>query len=216
MIDQEEQTMIPLAGPANKQGRIAADNIAGLDAVYTGTQGSSIAKVFDLTVASTGENEKTLLRRGLVKGRDFEAIIITQNSHASYYPGAVPMTIKLLFTKDGKKILGAQIVGKDGVDKRIDTIGVATRLNATVTDLKELEFAYAPPYSSAKDPVNMLGLPAENVLNGLVKIAPWNIAETDKDVVLLDVRESAELLAFSIPGAVHIPLGQLRRQTRRA
>ena len=206
----KQQTMIPLAGPANKQGRIAADNIAGLDAAYRGTQGSSIAKVFDLTVASTGENEKSLIKRGLVKGKDFEAIIITQNSHASYYPGAVPMTLKLLFTKDGKKILGAQIVGKDGVDKRIDAIGVATRLGATVSDLKELEFAYAPPYSSAKDPVNMLGFVAENVLGGLVKIAPWDIAETDKSVTLLDVREDAELLAFSIPGAVHIPLGQLR------
>lgn len=206
----KEQTMIPLAGPANKQGRIAADNIAGLDASYTGTQGSSIAKVFDLTVASTGENEKTLVKRGLVKGKDFESIIITQNNHASYYPGAVPMTLKLLFTKDGKKTLGAQIVGKDGVDKRIDTIGVATRLGASVTDLKELEFAYAPPYSSAKDPVNMLGFVAENVLGGLVKFAPWDIAETDKDAVLLDVREDAELLAYAIPGAVHIPLGQLR------
>ncbi|MDP3448138.1 MAG: DsrE/DsrF/DrsH-like family protein [Eubacteriales bacterium] len=206
----KERTMIPLAGPANKQGRIAADNIAGLDAAYNGTQGSSIAKVFDLTVASTGENEKTLLKRGLVKGRDFESIIITQNNHASYYPGAVPMTLKLLFTKDGKKILGAQIVGKDGVDKRIDTIGVATRLGASVTDLKELEFAYAPPYSSAKDPVNMLGFVAENVLGGLVKFAPWNIAETDKNAVLLDVREDAELLAYALPGAKHIPLGQLR------
>ncbi|MEA4870918.1 MAG: FAD-dependent oxidoreductase [Christensenella sp.] len=206
----KEQTMIPLAGPANKQGRIAADNIAGLNAVYTGTQGSSIAKVFDLTVASTGENEKALVKRGLVKGTDYESIIITQNNHASYYPGAVPMTLKLLFSKDGKKIFGAQIVGKDGVDKRIDVIGVATRLGAGVAQLKELEFAYAPPYSSAKDPVNMLGFVAENVMNGLVKIAPWNIAETDEDVVLLDVREDAELLAFSIPNAKHIPLGQVR------
>lgn len=206
----KEQAMIPLAGPANKQGRIAADNIAGLDASYTGTQGSSIAKVFDLTVASTGENEKTLLRRGLVKGRDYEAIIITQNNHASYYPGAVPMTLKLLFTKDGKKILGAQIVGKDGVDKRIDTIGVAMRLGASATDLKELEFAYAPPYSSAKDPVNMLGFVAENIMSGLVKIAPWDIGETDKDAVFLDVREDAELLAYTLPNAKHIPLGQLR------
>ncbi len=208
----KESTMIPLAGPANKQGRIAADNIAGLNAAYTGTQGSSIAKVFDLTVASTGENEKTLVKRGLVKGKDFESIIITQNNHASYYPGAVPMTLKLLFTTDGKKILGAQIVGRDGVDKRIDVIGVATRLGATVTALKELEFAYAPPYSSAKDPVNMLGFVAENVLGGLVRFAPWNIAETNKDVVLLDVREDAELLAYAIPGAKHIPLGQLRNR----
>ncbi len=208
----KDSTMIPLAGPANKQGRIAADNIAGLNAVYHGTQGSSIAKVFDLAVASTGENEKTLVKRGLVKGKDFESIIITQNNHASYYPGAVPMTLKLIFTTDGKKILGAQIVGKDGVDKRIDAIGVATRLGASVTELKELEFAYAPPYSSAKDPVNMLGFVAENVLGGLVKFAPWNIAETNKEAVLLDVREDAELMAFAIPGAKHIPLGQLRNR----
>ena len=206
----KDQTMIPLAGPANKQGRIAADNIAGLNASYEGTQGSSIAKVFDLTVASTGENEKTLVKRGLVKGKDFESIIITQNNHASYYPGAVPMTLKLLFSKDGKKIFGAQIVGKDGVDKRIDVIGVATRLGAGVVELKELEFAYAPPYSSAKDPVNMLGFVAENVLGGLVKFSSWNVAETNKDAVLLDVREDAELLAYSLPNAKHIPLGQLR------
>lgn len=208
----KDSTMIPLAGPANKQGRIAADNIAGLNAFYNGTQGSSIAKVFDLSVASTGENEKTLVKRGLVKGKDFESIIITQNNHASYYPGAVPMTLKLIFTIDGKKILGAQIVGKDGVDKRIDAIGVATRLGASATELKELEFAYAPPYSSAKDPVNMLGFVAENVLGGLVKFAPWNIAETNKDAVLLDVREDAELMAFALPGAKHIPLGQLRNR----
>ena len=208
----KDSTMIPLAGPANKQGRIAADNIAGLDAAYHGTQGSSIAKVFDLAVASTGENEKTLVKRGLVKGKDFESIIITQNNHASYYPGAVPMTLKLIFSTDGKKILGSQIVGRDGVDKRIDAIGVATRLGATVTELKELEFAYAPPYSSAKDPVNMLGFVAENVLGGLVRFAPWNIAETNKDAVLLDVREDAELLAYALPGAKHIPLGQLRNR----
>lgn len=208
----KDSTMIPLAGPANKQGRIAADNIAGLNASYNGTQGSSIAKVFDLAVASTGENEKTLVKRGLVKGKDFESIIITQNNHSSYYPGAVPMTLKLIFTTDGKKILGAQIVGKDGVDKRIDAIGVATRLGASVTELKELEFAYAPPYSSAKDPVNMLGFVAENVLGGLVRFAPWDIGETNKDAVLLDVREDAELMAFAIPGAKHIPLGQLRNR----
>ncbi len=206
----KEPTMIPLAGPANKQGRIAADNIAGGSESYSGTQGSSIAKVFDLTVASTGENEKTLIKRGLVKGKDYESIIITQNNHASYYPGAVPMTLKLLFGKDGGKLYGAQIVGKDGVDKRIDVLGVATRLGAKVTDLRELEFAYAPPYSSAKDPVNMLGFVAENVLSGLVKFSPWNIEETNKNAVLLDVREDAELLAYSLPGAKHIPLGQIR------
>lgn len=206
----KEQAMIPLAGPANKQGRIAADNIAGGDHAYSGTQGSSIAKVFDLTVAGTGENEKTLIKRGLVKGKDYESIIITQNNHASYYPGAVPLTLKLIFSKDGKKIFGAQIVGRDGVDKRIDTIGVAMRLGASAIELKDLEFAYAPPYSSAKDPVNMAGFVAENVLSGLVKFSAWNVMDTNPDAVLLDVREDAELLAFTLPKAVHIPLGQLR------
>ena len=206
----KEPTMIPLAGPANKQGRIAADNIAGGNDAYRGTQGTSIAKVFDLTAASTGENEKTLIKRGLVKGKDYESIIITQNSHAGYYPGAVPLTLKMLFSMDGKKIFGAQIVGRDGVDKRIDTLSAAMRLGAGVSDLKELEFAYAPPYSSAKDPVNMAGFVAENVLGKLVRFADWDAVENDKDAVLLDVREDAELLAFSLPNAKHIPLGQLR------
>jgi NADPH-dependent 2,4-dienoyl-CoA reductase/sulfur reductase-like enzyme/peroxiredoxin family protein/TusA-related sulfurtransferase/rhodanese-related sulfurtransferase len=205
-----DRTMIPLAGPANKQGRIAADNIAGGAETYEGTQGTAVAKVFDLTAASTGANEKTLIRRGLVRGKDYETVIITQNSHAGYYPGAVPLTLKLLFAADGKKLYGAQIVGPDGVDKRIDTLAVAIRLGASVHDLTRLELAYAPPYSSAKDPVNMAGFTAENVLTGKVRFAPWNAVETMPDAVLLDVRENAELLAFALPGAVHIPLGQLR------
>ncbi len=182
------RTMVPLAGPANKQGRIAADVLAGRDSAYQGTQGSSVAKVFDLTAAATGANEKTLKRRGMEKGRDYESLIITQNSHAAYYPGATPMTLKLLFAPDTGKILGAQIVGRDGVDKRIDTIGVALRLGATVSDLKDLELAYAPPYSSAKDPVNMAGYVAENIRTGLVKIAPYDAPDTDPDAVLLDAR----------------------------
>lgn len=206
----KDRTMIPLAGPANKQGRIAADNIAGAKKIYKGTQGTSVAKVFDLTAASTGANEKMLLKRGLVKGRDYESIIITQNSHAGYYPGAVPLTLKLLFSMDGKKLFGAQIVGVDGVDKRIDTIAVTLRLGGGVDELKELELAYAPPYSSAKDPVNMAGFVAENVLRGMVRISAWDAIENDPEAVLLDVREDAELMAFSLPGAKHIPLGQLR------
>ncbi|MDD3242458.1 MAG: FAD-dependent oxidoreductase [Eubacteriales bacterium] len=205
-----DRTMIPLAGPANKQGRIAANNIAGLQDAYTGSQGTSVAKVFDLTAASTGANEKALLRRGMVKGKDYESILITQNSHAGYYPGAVPMALKLLFSADGKKIFGAQIVGRDGVDKRIDTIAVTQRLGGGVRDLRQLELAYAPPYSSAKDPVNMAGFVAENVLNGLARFAAWDALETQPQAVALDVREDAELMAFSLPGAVHIPLGQLR------
>ncbi len=206
----KEPTMVPLAGPANKQGRIAADNIAGGQERYQGTQGTSVAKVFDLTAATTGANEKTLQKRGLVRGKDYERVLITQNSHAGYYPGAVPLTLKLLFSVDGKRIFGAQIVGRDGVDKRIDTIAVAMRLGAGTEALKVLELAYAPPYSSAKDPVNMAGFVAENVRAGLVSFADWDEAERNPAAVVLDVREEAELMAYAIPGARHIPLGQLR------
>ncbi|MCI1952170.1 MAG: FAD-dependent oxidoreductase [Clostridiales bacterium] len=208
----KDRTMIPLAGPANKQGRIAANNIAGAHEEYNGTMGTSVAKVFDLTAACTGANEKALTKQGKVKGKDYESILITQNSHAGYYPGAVPMTLKLIFSMDGAHILGAQIVGRNGVDKRIDTIAVAIRMGAGVGDLKQLELAYAPPYSSAKDPVNMAGFVAENVLSGVVSFTPWNIEKTNPDALLLDVREDAELLAFSLPQAMHIPLGQLRNR----
>ena len=206
------RTMVPLAGPANKQGRIAADNIAGASETYDGTQGSSVAKVCDLTAAATGANEKTLIKRGMVKDKDYKSLIITQNSHAGYYPGAVPMTLKLLFSPDGKKLFGAQIVGREGVDKRIDTLSVALRLGAGVEELKSLELAYAPPYSSAKDPVNMAGFVAGNILDGLVSFAPWDVVEKEPETELLDVREAAELMAFSIPRAKHIPLGQLRER----
>ena len=210
----KERTMVPLAGPANKQGRIAADVLAGRKATYTGTQGSSVAKVFDLTAASTGTNEKTLIKQGLQKHKDYETLIITQNSHAGYYPGATPLTMKLIFETDSGKILGAQIVGREGVDKRIDTIGVAIRFGATTDDLKHLEFAYAPPYSSAKDPVNMAGFVAENIRTGLVSIAEVNETE-EENVILLDVREEAETIAYSIPGAINIPLGRLRKNLSR-
>lgn len=207
-----EPAMIALAGPANKQGRIVADNIAGLDSAYTGTQGSSVAKVFDLTAASTGLNEKTLKRRGMIKGKDYESVLISQNSHAGYYPGAVPMFVKLLYSPDGKKLFGAQIVGTEGVDKRIDTIGVAMRLGGGVEDLKNLELAYAPPYSSAKDPVNMAGFTAENQINLLVSFAEWNEPDLNPEAVLLDVREEAETMSYALPGAINIPLGQLRHR----
>jgi NADPH-dependent 2,4-dienoyl-CoA reductase/sulfur reductase-like enzyme/peroxiredoxin family protein/TusA-related sulfurtransferase/rhodanese-related sulfurtransferase len=209
-----EPAMIPLAGPANKQGRIAANNIAGTQETYKKTQGTSVAKVFDLAVASTGANEKALIKRGLQKGRDFESIIITQNSHAGYYPGAVPITLKLLFSTDGKKIFGAQIVGRDGVDKRIDTLAVAIRLGAGIPDLQSLELAYAPPFSSAKDPVNMAGFVAENLITGKVAFTSWDAVEQSPEAVILDVREDAELMAFSLPNATHIPLGQLRSRLK--
>ena len=208
------RAMVPLAGPANKQGRIAADNIAGGSQTYRGTQGTSVAKVFDLTAASTGANERALIQRGLVPGKDYERTIITQNSHAGYYPGATPMVLKLLFSADGKTLYGAQIVGREGVDKRIDTIAAAIRLGAGIRELKELELAYAPPYSSAKDPVNMLGFTAENVCAGVVHFAAWDAVEKTPDAVLLDVREEGELMAFTLPGAKHIPLGELRLRLR--
>lgn len=206
----KDRTMIPLAGPANKQGRIAADNIAGLDEAYHGTQGSAVAKIFDLTAAGTGANEKTLKKRGLQKGKDYESVTVVQNSHAGYYPGARPMTLKLLFSADGAKIYGAQAVGGSGVDKRIDTVAVAIRLGASVSDLKELELSYAPPYSSAKDPVNMAGFAADNIVKGLVRFSEWDAAEKTENLLLLDVREEAEVIAYAVPGSVNIPLGQLR------
>lgn len=207
-----DHTMIPLAGPANKQGRIAADNIAGLNQRYEGSLGAAVAKVFDLTAASVGANEKALLRRGLVRGRDFETVLIRQNSHAGYYPGAEPMYVKLLFSMDGKKIYGAQAVGYAGVDKRIDTLAVAMRLGAAVQQLKALEMSYAPPYSSAKDPVNMLGFMADNLLQGHAQFAPWDALDNPGDAQVLDVREDWELTEYTLPGAKHIPLGELRRR----
>jgi len=206
----KNRIMVPLAGPANKQGRIAANNIAGAYQRYEGTQGTAIVKVFDLTAACTGNNERTLLNKGMVKGRDFETLIINQNHHAAYYPGAKSLTIKLLFSMDGRKIYGAQIVGAEGVDKRIDIIAVTQRLGGGIDQLKSLELAYAPPYSSAKDPVNMAGFVAENVLSGKVTFCSWDAIENKHKAVVLDVREDEERRIFSLPSSVNIPLGQLR------
>lgn len=212
----KEKTMIPLAGPANKQARILADNLCGDQKPYRGTQGTAVAKVFDLDVASVGLNEKQLKHMGKVKGEDYFTVLINQKSHAGYYPGAAPVTLKMLFEKDGN-ILGAQIVGQDGVDKRIDTLAVTMRLNGTVFDLQELELAYAPPFSSAKDPVNMLGFTAENILRGMVSFieteeldAMMNDPGQRDQYLVLDVTEDVERMVFAIPGSRHIPLGQLR------
>lgn len=207
------KTMIPLAGPANKQGRIVANNIAGRNEKYKGTQGTSIAKVYDLTVASTGHNEKTLKRNGLKYGKDYKISIIHSKSHAGYYPGAFTMSIKLIFNLDGK-ILGAQIVGYEGVDKRIDVISTAIRFNGTIYDLKELELAYAPPYSSAKDPVNMAGFTAENILNGDVDAIQWNeLDKLDKNnSIILDVRNEVERELGYIEGSMNIPVNKLRNR----
>ncbi|QIB68120.1 FAD-dependent oxidoreductase [Aminipila butyrica] len=224
---EKGKTMIPLAGPANKQARICAGNIAagfgtvkGNPETYEGTQGTSVAKVFDLTVAATGLNEKALIRMGKKPEVDYFVATISQKSHAGYYPDATTLTMKLLFGLSGK-IFGAQIVGVDGVDKRIDVIATAIRLGATATDLKKLELAYAPPYSSAKDPVNMLGFVSENILNGLVRFVPWNGLEKREElaeqagvpaVTVLDVRESFERMAFAPTDSVHIPFGQLKER----
>ena len=208
------KAMIALAGPANKQGRICADNIYGAKEEYKGTQGTSVAKVFDLTVASTGTNEKTLNRMGMVEDKDYYTAIISQKSHAGYYPESSEMILKLIFSIDGQKIFGAQIVGEDGVDKRIDTIAATIGLNGSIYDLKELELAYAPPYSSAKDPVNMLGFVAENIIQNKVKFSKWNDIDPSKqnEYTLLDIREEAEHMVFDMPGTVTIPQGQLRKR----
>lgn len=204
------KTMIPLAGPANKQGRIVANNVCGKKEKYKGTQGTSIAKVFDLTVASTGNNEKTLERKGLEYKKDYIYTITHSKSNAGYYPGAIPMTIKTIFDMDGK-ILGAQIVGYNGVDKRIDVIATAIRAGMTVYDLKELELAYAPPFSSAKDPVNMVGFVGENILKGHVNVfSTREFDQIDDSYIILDIREEEELDLGYIEGSVHIPLDELR------
>lgn len=205
------KTMVPLAAPANKQGRICANNICGDEERYEGTQGTAIAKVFDLTVASTGMNEKTLKREGKVRGQDYQVSIIHAKSHAGYYPGALPMALKLVFDLDGK-VLGSQIVGYDGVDKRIDVIATAIRFGATIYDLMKLELAYAPPYSSAKDPVNMAGFTAENILKGKANVAHYDeVATRDPEKTLLvDVRDGIEREMGYIEGSINIPLNDLR------
>ena len=211
-----EKTMIPLAGPANKQARTLADNLTGEHKKYRGSLGTAVAKVFDYDAASVGVNEKQLKAAGKEKNKDYYTVLINQNSHAGYYPGSTSLTLKLLFTPEGK-ILGGQIVGQDGVDKRMDTIATTLRLGGTIYDLEELELAYAPPFSSAKDPVNMLGFVAENVMNGMVSFTEWDEVdelntkdEKKNDVTILDVREDVERMVYAIPNSYHIPLGQLR------
>ncbi len=200
---------IPLAGPANKQGRIAADNIAGLSSEYDGTQGSAVLKLFDMTVATTGINEKSAKAAEI----DYDKTYIYSGSHASYYPGASNMSIKALWDKQTLKILGAQIVGYDGVDKRMDVLATAIRFGAKITDLAELELCYAPPFGSAKDPVNMLGFVAENIITEKIKQFFWDDVENlprDGSVTLLDVRTATEVQRGKIDGFINIPLDSLR------
>ncbi|MBQ9058721.1 MAG: FAD-dependent oxidoreductase [Atopobiaceae bacterium] len=207
-----DRTMVPLAGPANKQGRMVADIICGANRSYRGTQGTAVAKVFDLSAASTGANEKTLQRRGLERGRDYDYALVRNNHHAGYYPGAEPLTLKVIYSLEDERILGAQAVGTEGVDKRVDTVAVVLRMGGTIADLTELELAYAPPFSSAKDPVNMAGFVAENQQAGLMKVAAWDAFETVENVQVVDVRQPDEVLALELPGAVNIPLGEIRER----
>lgn len=202
-----KKTAIPLAGPANKQGRIVAENIASIDTKYKGTQGTSILKVFDYTAASTGQNEKQLKR----SETPYLKTYVHGFSHANYYPEAYPLTIKLLFAPETGKIYGAQAVGKDGVDKRIDVIATSMRFGATVNDLTELELAYAPPFGSAKDPVNIAGMSAQNIFNGLIKpIYPEDVDSFDESIFLLDVRTKEEAMLGVLQNSYNIPLEELR------
>ena len=201
-------SLIPLAGPANRQGRIAADNILGRPTRYHGTWGTAILRLFDLTAGCTGANEKTLRAAGI----PYLALHLHPGSHAGYYPGGEPIALKVLFAPETGKLLGVQAVGRDGVDKRLDVFATALKGSMTVHDLAELELAYAPPYGSAKDPVNLAGMAAQNVLAGDVSLAQWNeVATLDPTkTLLLDVRRADERAKGFIPGAIHIPLDELR------
>jgi NADPH-dependent 2,4-dienoyl-CoA reductase/sulfur reductase-like enzyme/rhodanese-related sulfurtransferase len=196
--------LIPLAGPANRQGRIAADVIAGRQARFRGTQGTSIIGLFGATAAWTGVNEKTLKRLG---DTDYEKIYLYPNSHAGYYPGAKPIAMKVIFRKSDGRLLGAQALGMDGVDKRISALAALLQMGATIYDLEEAELCYAPQFGSAKDPVNFAGMIAADVLRGDMPLSHWNSARKG---FLLDVREPMELAVENVPGALNIPLGQLR------
>ncbi len=205
------RVMLPLAGPANKQGRIAADNVSGRSSSFKGIIGTSVAKILDLTVASTGQNEKILKTDGVPYLKSYTY----SGSHASYYPGSEGMAIKLLFSKDNGQVLGAQIVGGKGVDKRIDVIATAIKGRLTIYDLEELELAYAPPYSSAKDPVNIAGFVAGNILKGDVEtVYPDEIEDLiAKEHILLDLRTEEELReSGKIPGSLNIPIDELRER----
>lgn len=208
-IVSSKEVNLPLAGPASKQARIVADNIAGRDMSFKGVQGTSIVKIFDLTVGSTGLNSKQLADLGL----PFKNVIIHASNHAGYYPGASPLAFKLLFSPEGK-IYGAQLVGLEGVDKRVDVIATAIRAGLSVYDLEELELAYAPPFGSARDPINIIGFLAGNVLRGDLETIDWNqIDRLDRDKnVFVDVRDPEELAIGMIEGALNIPLGEIRQR----
>ena len=206
----EQDTLIALAGPANKQGRIAADNICGGDSHYLGSQGSSVIKVFDMTAASTGINETNAKKAGI----SVDTVILSPMSHAGYYPGGKVMTMKVVFEKETYRLLGAQIVGYDGVDKRIDVLATAIHAGMNATELKNLDLAYAPPYSSAKDPVNMAGFMIDNISKGLKQ---WHLGDAaklprDGSVILLDTRTVGEFCRGHIDGFRNIPVDELRER----
>lgn len=204
-----QPSLIPLAGPANRQGRIVGENICGRDTTYSSTQGTSIVKVFDMTGGGTGASEKTLKKTG----RAFQKIYLHPSGHAGYYPGSAQMHIKVLFEPQTGKLLGAQVVGYDGVDKRLDVFATAIRAGMTISQLQHLELAYAPPYASAKDPVNMAGFIGDNLLRGdLVLWYAEDFPAKTSDGLILDVRSPQEFELWHIPGAVNIPLGTLRSQ----
>ncbi|MGA7833640.1 MAG: FAD-dependent oxidoreductase [Acidimicrobiales bacterium] len=203
-------TLIPLANIATRQGRVVADHIAGREVRARATIGTAIVKVFDLTVATTGWNEKRLRSHG----RPFVAVHTHPSSHASYYPGATPMCIKMLVDPTTREILGAQGVGAEGVDKRIDVLATAIRAGLTAPELADLELAYAPPFGSAKDPVNMLGYVAENILSGLVETVQWHEVDDyrERGAQFIDVRSREEFARGSLPGALNIPIDELRER----
>ena len=204
-----QRALISLAGPANKQARIAADNICGLSSRYTGAQGSSVLKLFDMTIATTGIKEA----QAVAAGMDCDTIVLSPGSHASYYPGATVMTMKILYERGTLRLLGAQIIGRDGVDKRIDVLATAIHAGLTAVQLSELDLSYAPPYSSAKDPVNMAGYMIENIATGKVRqfhIQDLEALPRDGSVTLLDVRTPGEYARGHIEGFVNIPLDDLR------
>lgn len=205
-----QKTLIQLAGPANKQGRIAADNICGIASKYPGAQGTSVLKFFDWTIASTGMNE----RQAKEAKSNYDRIVLSPLSHAGYYPGATTMTIKVLYDRSTLHILGAQIIGKDGVDKRIDVLATAMKAGLKGPELAELDLAYAPPYASAKDPIHFIGYMIENIATGKVK--QFHYEEIDslkqKDVTLLDTRTISEYKSGNIDGSIHIPLDELRQK----
>ncbi|MCP5116179.1 MAG: FAD-dependent oxidoreductase, partial [bacterium] len=203
-----EWCLRPLAGPANRQGRVAADVICGRPSEFRGVQGTSVCGCLGLTVAVTGVNEKTLRERG---DTGFLAVYLHPGNHAGYYPGAKPVHIKLIFAPSDGRILGAQAVGTDGVDKRIDVISMAMQLRGTVHDLAETELCYAPQFGAAKDPVNLAGMVATNVLRGDLPLADWREIE-NTEAQVLDVRDAKEFARDHIDGAVNIPLGQLRER----